>query len=252
MSRRLTLLMLWPIALLVMAAFGAAGFWQIDRMYRKRAMLDAVANVLAAREPRPLTRSSAPQAASGYDWAAGRGHFSDAPAVLLDNQSRNDRSGVRVYRLFQPDGVRPDGHAAVPLLVELGWLPLPGDRTLPVIPRESGTVSVAGLLAPPPSPGLLAAVASAQPDGSVLTTGLDALTLPSLLGQQGLPPRVLKLDPANPLGYARDLDILPNTLPPERHRGYAVQWFALAAAVLVTALLLTFRKPRSSKKVRAA
>jgi cytochrome oxidase assembly protein ShyY1 len=55
---------------------------------------------------------------------------------------------------------------------------------------------------------------------------------------------VLKLDPAIPLGYARDLDVLPNTLPPERHLGYAVQWFGLALAVLATALVLTFRKPR--------
>ncbi|HKN77649.1 MAG TPA: SURF1 family protein, partial [Lysobacter sp.] len=53
-----------------------------------------------------------------------------------------------------------------------------------------------------------------------------------------------RLDPKLPGGYARDLDILPNTLPPERHLGYAVQWWALSIAVLVTALVLTFRKPR--------
>ena len=40
----------------------------------------------------------------------------------------------------------------------------------------------------------------------------------------------------------RDLDILPNTLPPERHLGYAVQWFGLAIAVLATALVVTVRK----------
>ena len=70
---------------------------------------------------------------------------------------------------------------------------------------------------------------------------------PPSLWNSALPPRVLRLDPALPLGYVRDLDILPNTLPPQRHLGYAVQWFALAAAVLATALLLTFRKPRSSR-----
>jgi cytochrome oxidase assembly protein ShyY1 len=59
-----------------------------------------------------------------------------------------------------------------------------------------------------------------------------------------VPPRVVRLDPKLPGGYARDLDILPNTLPPERHLGYAVQWWALSIAVLVTALVLTFRKPR--------
>src|SRR3546814_3794695 len=53
-----------------------------------------------------------------------------------------------------------------------------------------------------------------------------------------------------PLGYARDLDVLPNTLPPERHLGYAVQWFALALAVLAIAALLTFRKRKPDKTTR--
>ena len=39
--------------------------------------------------------------------------------------------------------------------------------------------------------------------------------------------------------------VLPNTLSPSRHLGYAVQWFALAAAVFATATVLTFRKPRA-------
>ena len=59
-----------------------------------------------------------------------------------------------------------------------------------------------------------------------------------------LTPRVLRLDPDLPMGYARDLEVLANTLPPERHLGYAVQWFALSAAVLVIALLLTLRARR--------
>jgi cytochrome oxidase assembly protein ShyY1 len=57
-----------------------------------------------------------------------------------------------------------------------------------------------------------------------------------------LAPRVLRLDPKLPIGYPRDLNLLVNTLPPERHRGYAIQWFGLAFATLVTALLLSFRR----------
>src|SRR5690606_33526115 len=87
-----------------------------------------------------------------------------------------------------------------------------------------------------------------SPD-ALLTLALDPDTLATSLDLPTLAPRILKLDPAQPLpsapAYARDLDILPNTLPPERHLGYAVQWFGLAAAVLVIALVLTFRKPRS-------
>jgi cytochrome oxidase assembly protein ShyY1 len=47
------------------------------------------------------------------------------------------------------------------------------------------------------------------------------------------------------MGYTRDLELLPNTLPPEKHRGYSVQWFALALAVLVTALVLTLRRSKA-------
>ncbi|WP_343239036.1 SURF1 family cytochrome oxidase biogenesis protein, partial [Stenotrophomonas sp.] len=57
--------------------------------------------------------------------------------------------------------------------------------------------------------------------------------------------RVLRLDPALPFGDARDLDLLPNTLPPQRHLGYAVQWFGLALTVLVVALVLERRRRRS-------
>jgi cytochrome oxidase assembly protein ShyY1 len=57
-----------------------------------------------------------------------------------------------------------------------------------------------------------------------------------------LAPRVLRLDPTVPIGYPRDLNLLTNTLPPERHRGYAVQWFGLAFATLITALFLSLRR----------
>jgi cytochrome oxidase assembly protein ShyY1 len=121
------------------------------------------------------------------------------------------------------------------------------DNTLPSAPPiQDSEFVLRGLLMPPPSRGLLAAVATKQANVEVLTTGLDAPNLPALLGVAKLPPRVLRLDPAmTDIGYARDLDVLPNTLPPSRHLGYAVQWFALAIAVLATAAVITFRKPRA-------
>jgi surfeit locus 1 family protein len=240
-SRRGTLILGWALTVLVAAGFVRLGVWQLARMHEKQAMLDAVQHSLRERSAHPLSLAGAAARAKAYDWAVGTGRFTDAPALLLDNQGRDDRAGVRAYRVFQPDA---PGAAA--LLVELGWLALPGDRKLPAIARPDGEVRVQGLLAPPPSHGLLAAIATPQ-DGAVLTTGLDAPNLRALLRAPDLAPRVLKLDPALKFGYARDLDILPNTLPPERHRGYAVQWFALAGAVLITALVLTLRKPSKKK-----
>jgi surfeit locus 1 family protein len=229
-----TRLLGWTLALLVMAVFASLGRWQLGRMDQKQAMLDQVAATLEQRQPLPLAAAADPARARDFDWAQGEGRFLAAPAVLLDNQQREGRPGVRVYRSFAPAG-------GTPLLVELGWLPLPGDRTMPQLEPIEGPQRIRGLLAPPPSAGMAKGLSAATPAGDVLAVRLDAPGLPALLGLDALPPRVLKLDPELALGYPRDLDVLPNTLPPQKHLGYAVQWFGLAAAVLVTALVLTFR-----------
>lgn len=229
---------LWLLAIVVIALFCRAGVWQLDRAKQKQAMLAQSEKVLAERKPLPLSAAADPARKTAYDWAAGEGRFASVPAVLLDNQSHANRVGIRVYRVFLPAAAAP------PLLVELGWLPLPGDRKLPVIENHEGLMRVAGLLAPPPSPGIAGSLASLQADGNLLAIGLDRDALADTLKIPALAPRVLKLDPALQLGYIRDLDILPNTLPPERHLGYAVQWFGLALAVLITALVLTLRKRR--------
>ena len=239
-STRRNLVVGWMLALLAIALFVVLGFWQLDRGHKKQAVLTQVQAVLAERRAQPLVAASDMARARAYDWAAGSGVFIDAPAVLLDNQQREGRPGVRVYRVFAPT-------QGATLLVELGWLPLPGARRMPDVPRPQGSMRIEGLLAPRPSHGIATAVAVPLANGALLTIGLEAANLNLALRQPRLAPRVLKLDPVLPLGYARDLDVLPNTLPPQRHLGYAVQWFALALAVLVTTLVLSLRKPRRKR-----
>jgi surfeit locus 1 family protein len=228
----------WTLALAVAGLCAALGLWQLQRMHAKQDLLQASARVLEERRVQPLAVAAEPARARDYDWAGGAGRFAALPAVLLDNQNREGRAGVRAYRVFQPE---PAG--ATPLLVDLGWLPLAGDRQLPAVPAPAAT-DVLGLLAPPPSAGLVAPAIAAQDDGTLLLVALDPVAVAAALGLPALAPRVLRLDPDLPMGYARDLALLANTLPPERHLGYAVQWFALAAAVLAIALLLTWRTRR--------
>jgi len=239
-------LALWLFAIALCAGFASLGSWQLDRRAQKLRMIAAVDVVLAERRPQPLSlaalQSDDGDASAAYAWAGGPGQFADAPPLLLDNQQRDGRVGVRAYRLFLPA-------QGEPLLVELGWLPLPGDRRMPDVPRP-GAERVDGLLMPPPSHGLAAPVIASQPNGVLLAAGLDLARVRDALGLRALAPRVLRLDPALPWGYARDLDILPNTLPPERHLGYAVQWFGLAAAVPIAALLLTLRARRARRQER--
>ena len=232
------------LAVALIAGFVSLGRWQLRRADEKQHLLDAVATALQHRSAQPLDAAAA---AGGYDWAAGRGHILETPILLLDNQRRGDAVGVRVFGVFQPG----QGPA---LLVDLGWLPLPGDRRLPEVTLPAGELQVAGLLAPPPSPGIALGPAYAipgdaqtrQPDagGHWLLTRVDLAALGQGLHLR-LAPRVLRLDPVLPIGFARDLEALPNTLSPERHRGYAIQWFGLALVTFILALILGFRRRTS-------
>lgn len=240
MNRRApTLWIGWAVAIVLIVAGCVLGGWQMSRMHQKEAMLASVGTVLRARAARPLEIAAQEARAQTYDWAAGEGRFLTQPAWLLDNQQRDGRPGVRVFRLFQPDG------GSTPVLVEMGWLAVSAARELPVVgPAPNDRIEVRGLLLPPPSGGLLAGAESQTPDGQHLVIALDPATIAARSGVARIAPRVLRLDPDLPIGHARDLDVLPNTLPPERHLGYAVQWFALAAAVLIIAVLLTLRHRR--------
>lgn len=236
MSRRATLWVGWTLALLAIALFVRLGLWQASRAQEKAAMLEAAAQVLDARRPVPLSQAGDATRARGYDWAAGTGTFDARDALLLDNQQRGGRAGVRTYRIFVPD-------QGVPLLVDLGWRPLPGDRALPATLRIEGSIAVRGLLAPPPSSGLALGASMQRQGDAWLLSRVDLADIAARTGLSvPLAPRVLRLDPALPIGYPRDLALLANTLTPDKHRGYALQWFALALAVLVTAGVLSRRR----------
>ncbi|MCL7715522.1 SURF1 family protein [Stenotrophomonas mori] len=233
MTRQHTGLLGGLLAVVVAAAFIALGVWQLQRMHEKQALLSQL----------PPDRSQArslPQAAqdpAALQWVHDRLEFLPA-TVLLDNQLRDGRAGLKVYQAARAGGTV--------VLVDLGWLPLSPDRRLPAITALQGRIEVQGLWAPAPAAGLALGPAvggTAQPR-VWLATRLDPAAIGEHLALPGLAAQVLRLDPASPLGHARDLELLPNTLPPSRHLGYAVQWFALAAAVLVIAAVLAWRRRR--------
>jgi cytochrome oxidase assembly protein ShyY1 len=232
-------LLLWAAAALLFAGFCALGNWQLGRAREKEAMLEHSAAAL--RERRAIDFSAAElRDVRGYDWVAGDARVQASPVLLLDNQRRGEQVGVRVLAVLQPREGRP-------LLADFGWLPVPGNRVFPPVSLPAGEVRIDGLLAPPPGAGFALGpshvpLGPAGREARWLLTRVDIAELSKSL-HLPLSPRLLRLDPALKLGYARDLEVLPNTLPPERHRGYALQWFGLAFATLCTAVFMTVRRP---------
>jgi len=236
--------LLWLLALVCVAGFMRLGIWQLHRAQFKEALLAHSHQVLAERTAQPLaTAADTPmpdkESPDAYEWTSGSGHFLPVPAVRLDNQARGGLQGIRVYRLFQPDGAR---HA---LLVELGWRPLPSRQDIPVEPAPPAVTQIRGMLSPPPAAGISlgGSAIQRQSDGSLLLIRLDPERVASELRlANGLAPRVMRLDPGMKFGYKRDLAMLSGTLPPEQHRGYAVQWFAMAAGLLIATIVVSRRK----------
>ncbi len=223
-------------AALLCLAFFSLGRWQLARAEWKQQRLDSVTAILKEKAPQSLAKLSKDDS-TDLSWTAGRGHFLTAPALLLDNQRLGDKVGVNVYRVFQPD----DGKA---LLVNLGWLEVPGNRDMPALEKISGSYQLDGLLVAPSSPGLAIGPAYVKTNQDYWL--LTRMPLDELAADLKTPlaSRVLRLNPDLPMGYARDLDILPNTLPPEKHKGYALQWFGLCVATIVITLVLSIRKKR--------
>jgi cytochrome oxidase assembly protein ShyY1 len=121
-------------------------------------------------------------------------------------------------------------------------MPIQVDRSVfPDPPAPTATMEIRGLLAAPPAAGFRMGTPPAIGTWPLLLTALDPAALGSALNKPLLP-SVLLLDPQAPEGFLRDWS--PNTLSPDRHRGYAVQWLGLALTVVIVTFVLTLRSRR--------
>lgn len=236
--------------MLATVGFTSLGVWQLARAESKQRLLDAwsaaqneppraYSDLVGSRRSLPR-RDQASSAADTWAMLPARariqGRWDPRMTVLLDNQRRGAQVGFLVFTRFVPVG------SGTPVLVSRGWLPLPGDRRVPPIdPPADGEVSITGLLVPPPSTGLRLGDADWSPDApSRLLPRLDIGALSAARGP--LFDGVLQLDADAADGFEREWAALPNTLPPEKHRGYALQWFALAAACVVMFVVLMLKR----------
>lgn len=232
-------LLLVLFGLTLSTAFAGLAHWQYQRGEHKAQRLQQAEQ---ARLAAPIALVDALDEDSGEDAfarpVAGVIELRTQPRLLLDNQQREGRVGLREYVL-----ARPLGSSDRWLLVDLGWLPMSAQRELPALAPLPSSLEASGILTPLPGQGLRLGSNPAFSESPLLLGYLDPVEIGEQLGLH-VDGRLLRLDPALAIGHLRDLDVLPNTLPPERHRGYALQWAALSAAALVITFLLWFRSRR--------
>lgn len=225
------------LTVLGMALFIRLGFWQLDRAEQKEALL---AQYAAGQQSQVEITPQTATALSRYQRVSVSGRYDPAHQILLDNMpSHTGRPGYRV--------LTPLHSSAGWLLVDRGWLPLGASRSqLPDIGVSDGERNLAGVIDALPRAGLQLETPAADqntPWPRVLSFPQQAALEQQL--QRKLIPGVVLLDASQPEGYERVWEAHLG-FKPERHIGYAVQWFALAAAVALTFILTSFRTKKAT------
>jgi surfeit locus 1 family protein len=219
------------IIVIVAALAGVAltarlGLWQLDRAAQKLAMqsaLDTRAGLppldaaLLARDPAAAEGQHFRRVSLSGRWIADR-------TVFLDNRPMDGKAGFIVVTPLVLD----DGKA---VLVQRGWLQRNFvDRTvLPRVQTPAGRVAVEGTVAPR-LPRLFEFSAAAS---GTIRQNLDIAAFARESGLDLLPVSIVqRVGP----GSAAD-GLLRNWPAPasdvQKHHGYAFQWFALAAVIIV-------------------
>ena len=218
------------------ALFVRLGVWQLDRAHQAERLLGAFdAAPKAAFEDFASVRSAPPQ--DRFPHVQVRGQFLADRGYLRDEQVRDGKLGVEAYAAFEPNG------SSEVLLVDRGWVVWSHERgTQPVLPPlPQGEAMLSGVYAPFPGSGIRVGgnALTRQSAWPKLTLAIDAQEIAADLNRPLLP-RVLLLDAEPASGFVRSWT--PSVMPPERHRGYAVQWFAFAIAAIVIFILLHYKK----------
>ena len=211
------------------------GFWQLERAAAKR---ETAERFESASDLVRSADSVRDRETDRYARVEARGRYLGARQILIDNMVRDGRNG---FLVITP--LRPDDPGEPLLLVNRGWIAQdPARLTLPDVDVAGTGRAIRGRVGSLPVAGIdIAVPAPAANDWPSVRHFPTAADIGAALGE---PVRdwVLLLDAAEKDGFVRDWQ--PRSLTPERHLGYAIQWFALAATLLVLWAMIRVRRVR--------
>lgn len=198
----------------VLAILLALGWWQLQRLHWKAALLER----LAAAEAGPATPLRDPP----EPWTKVRatGRLDHAREALLELEARG---GVLGSRLIVPL-LREDGP---PVLLDRGWVPI---ERRPAIARPEGEISVEAFVRAAERANWFSAGDEAAQRRFYT---FDPAAIGRALGLPGVAPYGLVA--LGPPGLPDPARSLPR--PPNNHLGYVLTWWGLAAALVVVVAL---------------
>lgn len=210
------------------------GVWQLQRGLAKQALQTRYDS--AAAQPALQLNADTPAPRGDVQRAQAVGHYWAERQLLLDNQTHQRQPGYDVWTPLRL-------HNGGVLIVNRGWIAARGARgEVPPLPVPEGEIRVSGLWRALPQPGLRVAADDCAPPAQFPAT-VNYPTAQDLACALGLhvADGVLLLDADAPGGYVREWQQV-SEFPPERHFGYAAQWFAFALTLLALFIKLNLTK----------
>lgn len=216
------------------------GYWQLSRGQEKQQLLSQWDSSF---EQRSLTQEALLTASNQntlhawrYRKVSLKGEILNENTILLDNKINQGRAG---YHVLSPILIHP----GTVILIDRGWVPLSHRAKLPTFPAISGIVTIEGYLDfAYRNPFVHQSIENSDLKWPLRVQQLDYPLLAGLLNKSIIP-MLVKLSNPSSLSF----DIPPargEWLSPERHYGYAAQWFLLALTLFASTLFYYFRRAR--------
>ena len=212
------------------AAGIALGNWQLGRAHEKEAIAARLGTL--SREP-AITLPVTEVDAKSVEWrrVTVRGRFEPRYAIFLDNRVHQ---GVAGYHVIMPLEIAGGGRY---VLVNRGWVAGTGERArLPSVRTPEGPVEVSGIAMVPSH--RFFELSSQVSEGRVWQN----LTLERYRKAVPIPLQPLLIQQRSPLDDGLIREWSPPDLGVNTHYAYAVQWFALALAILVFYLFANVKR----------
>lgn len=217
----------WKLSLLVflfMPLLISLGFWQLDRAQEKQLLLEEFTQQyqLPAKKIEAIDLSVSQQ--NNYQHVIVSGSYDNDRYWLLDNQPREGKVG---YEIIMPFWTGEQW-----LLVNRGWVLSPIYRDqLPEFTTPEGDVTIEGYFFGASKNAVFTQTASdLKQEWPKRVLQLDHVQVEKALGGN-VAPLPLRVTDSSPGAFITQWPVI-NTLP-EKHQGYAVQWFAMAFALLL-------------------
>jgi len=219
-------------SLLCLISFINLGFWQLDRKEEKIALLENDLHFRSQIGSRPEFIDQN-RVLSGTPLIL-QGTFDDRVILLLDNRIHKGVVGFEVHQLFHDE-------SALNFIINRGFIPRGRTRSSPLdIPlMHNEMVSIRGHIYKAPKNPYLRKIEKLNYDFPQIVQSIDINILSNEL-QLGLFPFVVRLQ-EDQLGALPRSWVVSN-MTPEKHQGYALQWFLMALAVFVAWIFFTFRR----------